>query len=124
MVRRQLERFRGREVATTGDGFLAVFDGPARAIHCASSIRDGARAIGVQVRVGLHTGEVEIRGDDIGGIAVHIARRVESTAEPDEVLVSRTLVDLVAGSDITFTDRGEHDLKGIPTPWHLYTAHP
>jgi pimeloyl-ACP methyl ester carboxylesterase len=120
MVRRLLHRFAGREVKATGDGFMATFDGPARAIQCAVAIRDGARQLGLDVRVGLHCGEVELRGADIGGIAVHIAQRVESLADPGEVLVSRTVKDLVAGSTIAFDDRGEHVLKGVPDAWQLF----
>ena len=119
MVRYELERFRGREINTTGDGFIATFDGPARAIRCGCAIRDGARGLGIEVRVGLHTGEVELRDADIGGISVHTASRVQALAEPGEVLVSRTVVDLVAGSGITFESRGEHQLKGIPGSWTL-----
>ena len=120
MVRRLLRRFSGREVKATGDGFLATFDGPARAIQCGVAIRDGARQLGLDVRVGLHCGEVELRDTDIGGIAVHIAQRVESHAAPGEVLVSRTVKDLVAGSSIAFDDRGEHVLKGVPDAWQLF----
>ncbi len=120
MVRRLLHRFAGREVKATGDGFMATFDGPARAIQCAVAIRDGARQLGLDVRVGLHCGEVELRGADIGGIAVHIAQRVESLAEPGEVLVSRTVKDLVAGSTVAFDDRGAHVLKGVPDVWQLF----
>src|SRR5262249_2296452 len=122
LTRAELDRFRGREITTTGDGFLAVFDGPGRAVRCACAIRDAVRAIGIQMRVGLHTGEIEEHGDDIGGIAVHIAARVGALAEGNEVLVSRTVVDLVAGSGIEFDDRGEHDLKGVPGAWHLFAV--
>ena len=122
MIRRQLERFAGREINTTGDGLLATFDGPARAIRGAQAIRDGARQLGIDVRVGLHTGEVETMGDDIGGLAVHLAERVCASADPGEVLASRTVVDLVAGSGITFSDRGEHELKGVPDRWQLYAV--
>jgi class 3 adenylate cyclase len=121
-VRRQLERFQGREVNTTGDGFLATFDGPARAIRCAVAIRDAVGALGLHVRAGVHTGEVEMRDADISGIAVHLAARVAATAAPGEVLVSRTVVDLVAGSGLTFTDRGEHALKGVPGEWRLFAV--
>jgi class 3 adenylate cyclase len=123
-VRHQLTAFRGREVNTTGDGFLATFDGPARAIRCGHAIADAARGLGVDVRVGLHTGEVEVRGDDIGGVAVHIGQRVSAHAEPCEILVSSTVKDLVAGSGIEFDDRGPHELKGVPGTWHLYAARP
>jgi class 3 adenylate cyclase len=121
-VREALGRFKGREVKSTGDGFLATFDGPARAIHCASAILHAAEASGIGVRAGLHTGECEVMGDDIGGIAVHIAARVSACAEPREVLVSRTVKDLVAGSGIEFADRGTHVLKGIPDSWQLYAV--
>jgi class 3 adenylate cyclase len=121
-VGRQLGRFSGHEERLTGDGILATFDGPARAIRCGTAIRDAARQIGLEVRVGIHTGEVERRGTELAGIAVHLACRVCETAEPGEVLVSRTVVDLVAGSGTTFDDRGEHDLKGIPTPWRLFAV--
>jgi class 3 adenylate cyclase len=120
MVRDELARHRGNEVKATGDGFLITFDGPGRAIQCGQRIREGARALGLDVRVGLHTGEVEARGDDIGGIAVHIGARVAAVAGPGEILVSRTVTDLVAGSGITFEDRGEHNLKGVPVPWRLF----
>jgi len=120
LVRRQLERFRGRYINTTGDGVLAMFDGPARGVRCAQAICDGVRALGLEVRAGLHTGEVELRGDDIGGIAVHIAARVSALAAPGEVLVSRTVKDLVAGSGLVFSDRGTHELKGVPDAWQLY----
>jgi len=122
LVRRQLERHRGREVNTAGDGFLATFDGPARAIHCASAIIQGSRALGVEIRAGLHTGEVELMGDDVGGIAVHIGARVSALAGSGEVLVSSTVKDLVAGSGIEFEDRGSHELKGVPGEWRLYAV--
>jgi class 3 adenylate cyclase len=121
-VRRQLERFRGREIKTTGDGMLATFDGPARAVACACAIRDAAAQLGLEVRVGVHAGEIEVRGADIGGMAVHIAARVEAFAKPGEVLVSRTVVDLVVGSGISFADRGQHVLKGVPGRWRLFSA--
>lgn len=119
VVRSQLARFRGREVNTSGDGFLAMFDGPQRAIRCAMAIRDAMAPLGIQVRAGLHTGECEIRGDDIGGIAVHIGARVSALAGPSEVLVSSTLRDLVIGSGLEFQDRGIHQLKGVPGDWHI-----
>jgi class 3 adenylate cyclase len=122
LIRGELERFRGREIQTTGDGFLATFDGPGRAVRCASAIGDAVHAIGIRVRSGLHTGEIELRGDDIRGIAVHIAQRVEAHAQPDEVLVSRTVADLVAGSGIAFADRGTHALKGVPGQWPLFAV--
>jgi class 3 adenylate cyclase len=118
-VRRQLARFHGTEINTTGDGFLATFDGPARAVECACAIRDAARQLGVEVRCGIHTGEIERRGHDIAGIAVHIAARVAALAEPSTVWVSRTVTDLVTGSGIRFSDRGDHDLKGVPGTWTL-----
>ncbi len=119
IVRAQLNRFRGREVNTSGDGFLAMFDGPQRAIRCAMAIRDAVQALGIEVRAGLHTGECEVGGEDIGGIAVHIGARVSALAEPNEVLVSSTLRDLVIGSGLEFEDRGMHQLKGVPGEWHL-----
>jgi class 3 adenylate cyclase len=122
VVRRQLERFRGREVNTVGDGFVATFDGPGRAIQCACAIRDAVKALDIEVRVGLHTGEIEMRGDDVAGIAVHMAQRVCALAQPGEVLVSRTVTDLVAGSGLQFEERGEQDLKGIPGTWQLYSV--
>jgi class 3 adenylate cyclase len=122
MVRSQLARFRGREVNTSGDGFLAMFDGPQRAIRCAMSIRDAVHALGIEVRAGLHTGECEVRGDDIGGIGVHIGARVSALAGPNDVLVSSTLRDLVIGSGLEFEDRGAHELKGVPGEWHLFTV--
>ena len=121
-IRRQLDRFSGLQRRNTGDGVLATFDGPARAIRCGSAIRDAARQIGLDVRVGIHTGEVERRGEELAGVAIHLAHRVCETAAPGEVLVSRTVVDLVAGSGLTFADRGEHDLKGIPEPWRLFSV--
>ncbi|MFB3739404.1 MAG: adenylate/guanylate cyclase domain-containing protein, partial [Candidatus Velamenicoccus archaeovorus] len=122
LVRRNLARHGGREVKTTGDGFLALFDAPARAIRSALAIRDDLAAEGIEVRMGLHAGEVEVRGDDVGGIAVHIGSRVAATAPPGEILVSRTVRDLVAGGGIAFADRGEHDLRGVPDRWHLYAV--
>ena len=122
IVRRNLAAFRGREVATTGDGFLATFDGPARALLCAARIRDSMHLIGLEVRQGAHTGEIERVGDDIGGIAVHLAARVMALAGPSEILASGTVTDLVVGSGITFTDRGSHRLKGVPGSWKLYAV--
>ena len=112
VVRSQLGRFRGREVNTSGDGFLAMFDGPQRAIRCAMAIRDAVQALGIEVRAGLHTGECEVRGDDIGGIAVHIGARVSALAGPNDVLVSSTLRDLVIGSGLEFEERGAHAAQG------------
>jgi class 3 adenylate cyclase len=122
VVRSLLARFRGREVDTTGDGFLAMFDGPQRAIRCAMAIRDAVHSLGIEVRAGLHTGECEVRGDDIGGIGVHIGARVSALAGPNEVLVSSTLRDLVIGSGLEFEDRGAHKLKGVPGEWHLFAV--
>ncbi len=122
VVRAQLSRFRGREVNTSGDGFLAMFDGPQRAIRCAMSIREAVQALGIEVRAGLHTGECEVRGDDIGGIAVHIGARVSALAGPNDVLVSTTLRDLVIGSGLEFDDRGSHQLKGVPGDWRLFAV--
>jgi pimeloyl-ACP methyl ester carboxylesterase len=122
VVRRQLDRFRGRELNTAGDGFLATFDGPARAVACAVSIRDAAKALGLQIRFGLHTGELELVGSDIRGIAVHTGARVAAKAGPGEVLASSTVRDLVAGSGLEFEDRGSHELKGVPGEWHLYAV--
>ena len=119
VVRSQLARFRGREVNTSGDGFLAMFDGPQRAIRCAMAIRDAVQALGIEVRAGLHTGECEVRGDDIGGIGVHIGARVSALAGPNDVLVSSTLRDLVIGSGLEFEERGAHELKGVPGEWRL-----
>jgi class 3 adenylate cyclase len=122
-IRRELGRFRGRAVKTMGDGLLATFDGPARAIRCATAIRDAARAqFGLEVRSGLHTGEIEVIGQDVGGIAVHIGARVGANAGPGEVLVSGTVKDLVVGSEIRFEDRGEHELRGVPGQWRLWSV--
>jgi class 3 adenylate cyclase len=122
IVRSQLARFRGREVNTSGDGFLAMFDGPQRAIRCAMAIRDAVQSLGIEVRAGLHTGECEVRGDDIGGIGVHIGARVSAMAGPNDVLVSSTLRDLVIGSGLEFEDRGAHQLKGVPGEWNLFAV--
>jgi class 3 adenylate cyclase len=121
-VRRQLDRFRGREVNTAGDGFFAIFDGPGRAIQCACAIRDALAVLGIDVRIGLHTGEIELRGDDAAGMAVHIGARVSALANPGEVLVSGAVPPLVAGSSIEFDDRGEHGLKGVPGTWRLFAV--
>ena len=122
LVRRQLDRHRGRAVKSLGDGFMATFDGPARAIRCAGAISEEVRRLGVEVRAGLHTGECEVIGDDIGGMAVHIGARVGAKAEPGQVLVSSTVRDLVVGSGIEFAERGAHELKGVPGEWRLYAA--
>jgi class 3 adenylate cyclase len=122
LVRAQLDAYRGREISTAGDSFFAVFDGPARAIRCAQTIINDAKAHGIEVRAGVHTGECEIRGDDYAGIAVHIGARVAALADACTVLTTNTVKDLVAGSGITFTDRGTHTLKGVPGPMHLYQA--
>jgi pimeloyl-ACP methyl ester carboxylesterase len=121
-VRRQLERFRGREVDTAGDGFFATFDGPARGVRCATSIRDAARALGIDIRAGLHTGECELDGANVRGIAVHTGARVSGLAQPGEVLVTGTVKDLVAGSGLAFEPRGEHELKGVPGTWPIYAV--
>jgi class 3 adenylate cyclase len=123
-TRRQLERFRGREIKTTGDGFAAIFDGPGRAIQCACAIRDAVRALGIDLRAGLHTGEIELRGDDVAGMAVHIGARVSASAGPGDVLVSSAIPPLVVGSGIAFQDRGEYELRGVPGTWRLYAVEP
>jgi class 3 adenylate cyclase/pimeloyl-ACP methyl ester carboxylesterase len=121
-VRDQLRRFHGREVNTTGDGFVAAFDGPARAIQCGRAIIDATARTGLELRMGLHTGECEVRGEDLGGLSVHIAARVGALAGPGEILVSGTVKDLVIGSDIDFIDRGERELKGVPGKWRLFAV--
>ncbi len=120
LVRRELERFRGRETKTTGDGFLATFDGPARAVRGARAIVRALESIGMELRAGLHTGEIEMMGDDIGGVAVHVGARVGAMAGPGEVVVSGTVRDLVVGSDLEFVDRGARVLKGVPGEWKLF----
>jgi class 3 adenylate cyclase len=122
VVRSQLARYRGREVDTAGDGFFATFDGPARAIQCACAIASSVRDLGIDIRAGLHTGEVELAEDKPRGIAVHIGARVSARAEPGEVLVSNTVKDLVAGSGIEFDERGMAELKGVPGEWRLYAV--
>lgn len=122
VVRDQLRRFRGREINTMGDGFVACFDGPGRAIACATSITQAAHALGIEVRAGMHTGECQVRGDDLAGVAVVVAARIGSLAGPGEVLVSATVKDLVAGSGVEFVDRGEHPLKGIPSTSRLFAV--
>jgi len=124
VVRGEVERFRGRAIKAMGDGFVATFDGPGRALRCAGAIRDALDQLGLRVRIGLHTGEIEQRGDDIGGMAVHIAQRIQALAEPGELLASSTVRDLVTGSGITFTDRGSHSLKGVPDEWRLFSPQP
>ena len=124
VVHRALSRFRGRQVKATGDGILALFDGPARAISAAVMIRDTLRPAGLQLRCGIHTAEIELRGDDVGGIGVHIAARISALAAADEVLVSRTVVDLVAGSGIEFLDHGDHDLKGVRGTTRIFSVKP
>ena len=121
-VRRELARFRGREIDTAGDGFLAAFDGPARAVRCAAAVRDQVRGLGLEVRAGLHTGECEVMGPKLGGLAVHIGARIAALAAPSEVLVSSTVRDLVAGSGLRFRDRGRHALKGVPGEWQLFAV--
>jgi class 3 adenylate cyclase len=122
LVRTAIARWRGREVKSIGDGFLATFDGPARGIRCAREIIESSRPLGIRVRAGLHTGECEVIGDDVGGMAVHIAARVSALAGADEVLTSRTVRDLVAGSGIGFEERGRHVLKGVPEEWDILTV--
>jgi class 3 adenylate cyclase len=122
LIDRALERYRGRRVHHTGDGVLATFDGPARAVQCACAIREGVTALGIEVRAGVHTGEIELRGDNVSGIAVHIGARVAARAGPSQVLVTRIVTDLVAGSGLRFTEHGEHELKGLPDSWHLYSV--
>jgi class 3 adenylate cyclase len=121
-IRRELARYRGREVDTAGDGFFATFDGPARAIHCACAAADAVAELGLDIRAGLHTGECELVEGKVGGLAVHIGARVSEKAKPGEVLVSSTVKDLVAGSGIEFDHRGTHELKGVPGEWHLYSV--
>lgn len=120
LVRQHLARYQGREVDAAGDGFFAVFDGPARAVRCAQAIGDAVRSLGLEVRAGVHTGEVELRGEEVAGMAVHIGARIAALAGPGEVLVSRTVKDLVVGSGLAFTEHGEHELKGVPDRWPVY----
>lgn len=122
LVRKELVRFRGREIDTAGDGFLALFDGPTRAMRCALAIRDAVRHLGMEIRAGVHTGEVEVEGDKVRGIAVHAGARVAAAAKAGEVLVSGTVKDLAAGSGIQLSERGRHALKGVPGEWHLFAA--
>jgi class 3 adenylate cyclase len=121
-IRKELAHYRGREIKTIGDGFLATFDAPGRAICCAHAICQSARSLGLEIRAGLHTGEIELMEDDVAGIAVNIGARAAAVAGPSEVLVSRTVKDLVVSSGIEFIDRGSHVLKGVPGEWHLYSA--
>ena len=121
-VREVLQLYRGREISRAGDGFLAAFDGPARAIRCAGAIREAVRPLGLDVRCGVHTGECELVGKDLAGIAVHIGARVSALAGSGEILVSQTVRDLVAGSGLSFNERGKHRLKGVPDQWRLFEA--
>ena len=123
-VREQMRRFGGKEVKTTGDGFLVSFDGPARAIRCALAINEAMESLGIDLRMGLHTGECEVRGDDLGGLAVHIAARIAALATSQQILVSSTLKDLVIGSGLEFSERGDYDLKGVPGTWKLFAVAP
>jgi class 3 adenylate cyclase len=120
ILRREIEMLDGREIDTAGDGFFATFDGPARAVRCALAIGGAVRTLGLEIRAGCHTGEVELRGDDVAGIAVHIGARISALAGPSQVLVSSTVKELVAGSGLAFQDAGEHELKGVPDRWHLF----
>jgi len=124
LAKREIGRFRGRTIKSTGDGFLAIFDGPGRAVRCAQSIGAEVRKLGIEMKAGLHCGECELLGDDVGGIAVHIAARVVAQARPGEVLVSSTVKDLVAGSGLEFEQRGRQALKGVPGEWELFAARP
>jgi len=119
-VRTQIERYRGREVKTVGDGFVATFDSPGRAIECALAIRENLKGFDIDVRAGIHTGEIEVRGGDVAGMAVHIGARVSALASPGEILVSGAVPPLVVGSGIEFEDRGERELKGVPESWRLF----
>jgi class 3 adenylate cyclase len=122
LARRQLEIHGGREVKTTGDGFLATFESPTRAMQCARAIRDGVRRLGLELRAGIHVGECEVGGGDVAGLAVHVASRVQSAAEPGEILVSSTVRDLTAGSGFRLIDRGAHELKGLEGKWMLFAV--
>ena len=121
-IREELERYGGREMRTTGDGFFVLFEGPARAVRCALALVDAVRPLGLEIRAGLHIGEVELAGDDIEGLAIHIGARIAALAGTGEVLVSRTIKDLVVGSGLTFVDRGMHALKGVSEEWQLFKA--
>ena len=122
LLRRYLQRYQGREIKSTGDGFLAAFDGPARAVRCAQAFAEAVEGLGLRIRAGVHTGEVEARGEDIGGVAVHVGARIAALSAPGEVLASRTVKDLVSGSGIDFEPRGSHELRGVPGSWELYAA--
>ncbi len=122
IVRKELARWQGQEINTTGDGFLATFDGPARGVHCALAATSAVQSLGIDLRCGLHTGEIETIGDDIAGQSVHVGARIAALADPGEVRVSRTVKDLVAGAGFSFTNEGEHTLKGIPDKWQLFTV--
>jgi class 3 adenylate cyclase len=122
LVREQLRRHRGREINTAGDAFLAAFDGPARAVRCGREIADAVKKLGIHIRAGVHTAECEVMGENLGGIAVHIGARIGALASADQVLVSSTVRDLVAGSGLKFEDRGTHTSKGVPGDWHLLAA--
>jgi class 3 adenylate cyclase len=117
-----VEQLRGRVVKSTGDGILAIFDGPSRAVRCAIALVERAQKTGLVIRAGLHAGEIELIDDDVAGVAVHLAQRVEVSAQPGEVLVSQTVRELLAGSDIRLTDRGQHTMKGFTEPWRLFSA--
>jgi class 3 adenylate cyclase len=121
-MRAELDRFGGREVSTMGDGFFATFDRPATGVRCALAALDALASAGLVIRAGLHTGEAEVRGNDLGGLAVHIAARIAAAAQPSEVLVSGTVKDLLAGTEIRFEGRGEHELKGVPGAWQLFAV--
>ena len=122
LVEAQIKRYRGQMIKSTGDGVLATFDAPGRAVDCARAMREGARHLDLDLRVGVHTGEIELRGAEIDGLAVNIAARVEAAANDGEIFVTRTVTDLVAGSDLRFDDRGEYELKGIANKWQLFAV--
>jgi class 3 adenylate cyclase len=122
VARRQIERFGGRTVKSVGDGVLATFDGPARAVRCAAAIRDDVAQLGIDIRAGLHTGEIEVQPADVAGLAVHIGARIAALAGPREILVSSTVRDLVVGSGLEFDERGEHELKGVPGTWRVFSV--
>ena len=122
LARRQIERFGGRAVKSVGDGVLATFDGPARAVRCAAGIRDDVAQLGIDIRAGLHTGEIEVQPEDVAGLAVHIGARIAALAGPREILASSTVRDLVVGSGLEFDERGEHELKGVPGTWRVFAV--